>query len=140
MSSQCNDFKFKLFLIISFCLSNVVYLDLSERDIILIIMGVSQADIELAEEVRKYPALYDKKFIDFHKEDVVSNCWERVHLILGLETPATARKGFELLRKLFNSVRKKKLGAGRSGTSRQEMLTQIGDVDGYEFRTYIRRR
>ena len=57
-------------------------------------MGVSQADIELAEEVGKYPALYNKKCIDFHKKDVVSNCWERVHLILGLESPATARKGF----------------------------------------------
>ena len=100
-------------------------------------MGVSQEDMELAEEVRKYPALYDKKCLDFHRKDVASNCWGRVRLILGLESAAIAKKEFDLLRKRFNNVRKKKVVAGVSGTSRQEMLLKIGDVEGYEFLTWL---
>ena len=42
------------------------------------IMGVTTAEIELADEVRKFPALYNKADNDYHQSDVVENCLERV--------------------------------------------------------------
>ena len=32
----------------------------------------------LAEEVHKYPCLYDRKSKSFHERDVVRNAWEKV--------------------------------------------------------------
>ena len=85
-------------------------------------MGVSQEDIE-EEGYVNTPLCMTKNVPTFI--DVVSNCWERVQLTLGLESGLVARKVFVLLRKRFNCVRKKKVGAGCFGTSRQEMLTHI---------------
>ena len=47
-----------------------------------------------------------------------------------------ARREFDLLRKRFNKARKM-VTAGRSGTSRQEMVNQIGDVEGYKFLSWL---
>ena len=96
---------------------------------------VSQEDIELAEEVRKYPALYDKSCVDYHKNDVVKNCWERVQLILGMESGEVAKKNFILLRKRFNKAREKQKKGMQSGTSRDEMILKCGD--GYKFLSWL---
>ena len=45
-----------------------------------VVMGVTSANIELADEVRKYPALYNKSHNDYHQSDVVENGWEQVSL------------------------------------------------------------
>ena len=37
-----------------------------------------QEDKLLAEEVHKYPCLYDKKKKSYHERDVVRNAWEKV--------------------------------------------------------------
>ena len=47
-----------------------------------------------------------------------------------------ARREFDLLRKGFNNARKM-VTAGRSGTSRQEMVNQIGDMEGYKFLSWF---
>ena len=70
-------------------------------------MRVFQEDIELADGVKKYPALYEKSCGDYHKNDVISNCWERVRIILGLESADVAKHNFIFLRKSFNKAREK---------------------------------
>ena len=104
-------------------------------------MGVTSADIELTEEVRKYPALYDKSDNDYHKSDVVENCWERVHRQLGLENWRVAREEFGKLRKRFNKQRAKAKKANVSGTSRSEMIEASGGTEelvGWEFLSWLK--
>ena len=56
------------------------YLDLFLRkDFELTIMNCEE-DIEIAEVVRKFPALYDKQCKDYHRRDVQKNCWTSVAL------------------------------------------------------------
>ena len=45
-----------------------------------------EEDIEIAEVVRNFPALYDKQCKDYHRRDVQKNCWTSVALELGLES------------------------------------------------------
>ena len=44
-----------------------------------------EKDIALAEIVRKYPAVYDKVFPEYHRKDVQKNCWNVFATELGLE-------------------------------------------------------
>ena len=104
-------------------------------------MVASQEDIELADEVRKYPALYNKACSDYHDAGVVKNCWSRVQKILGLESVDVAKDRFNKLRKRFNKQRQKMLKAKVSGTSRAEMLESCGGedtVNGYEYLLWLR--
>ena len=45
----------------------------------------SEEEIDPAEEVRKFPALYDKKNSQYHEREVVRNCWREVAATLGFE-------------------------------------------------------
>ena len=89
-------------------------------------MVASREDLELAEEERKYPSLYDKTNPDYHKADLVENCWDRVQKILGVESRKIAKDNFIKLRKRFNKQRQKTKKAKKSGTSRGEMLEEAG--------------
>ena len=44
-----------------------------------------------------------------------------------------AKKTFENIRKRFNKARNKMIKAKKSGTSTQEAMEAVGDVDGYRF-------
>ena len=79
----------------------------------------------------------DKSCGDYHKKDVSNNCWERVRLILGLESVAVAKHNFILLRKRFNKTREKQKNSKPSGTSREDMLKKCGDVEVYEFLSWL---
>ena len=61
-------------------------------------MVVTQEDIELAGEVYKYPALYDKSSCDYHKTEV-KNCWVRVARVIGLESSEIANKRLYIAKK-----------------------------------------
>ena len=43
-------------------------------------------DTAIAEEVGKFPALYDKQCKEYHRKDIQKNCWSIVALELGLES------------------------------------------------------
>ena len=43
-------------------------------------------EITVAEEVRKFPALYDKQCKEYHRKDVQRNCWEKVASEVELES------------------------------------------------------
>ena len=104
-------------------------------------MGVTTADIELADEVRKFPALYNKADNDYHQSDVVENCWERVRKQLGMEDWKAARQEFVKLRKRFNKQRAKVKQANVSGTSHSEMIEACGGTDelvGWQFLSWLK--
>ena len=101
-------------------------------------MVVSQEDIELAEEVRKYLALYDSHVRTITKTMSLKIAgWERVKLILGIESGDVANKNFMLLRKRYNKAREKQRRSKECGTSRHEMLKKCGDVKGNEFLSWL---
>ena len=45
-----------------------------------------EKDIALAEIVRKYPAVYDKAVLKYHRKDVQKNCWNVIATEFGLES------------------------------------------------------
>ena len=48
-----------------------------------------------------------------------------------------AKKTFENIRKRFNKARNKMIKAKKSGTSTQEAMEAVGDVDGYEYLMWL---
>ena len=62
----------------------------------------TEEEIDLADEVRKVRALYDKKNSQYHEREVVRNCWREVAATLGFESRDITKRCFDNLRKRFN--------------------------------------
>ena len=78
----------------------------------------TEEEIDLAGEVRKFPALYDKKNSQYHEREVVRNCWSEVAATLRFVSGDTAKRYSDDMRKRFNKARNKIKTAKRSGASR----------------------
>ena len=48
-------------------------------------MTVSEQDVVFSDCVRKFPCLYNKRTLEYHKRDVTGNCWKEVANKAGLE-------------------------------------------------------
>ena len=71
----------------------------------------TEEQIDLSEEVKKFPALYDKKNSQYHEREVVRNCWREVAATLGFESGDIAKRCFDNLRNKIKTAK-------RSGASR----------------------
>ena len=103
-------------------------------------MVVTASDVELSEEVRKYPALFDKSSPDYHNNTIVENCWNRVQRQLGFENWKEAKEEFRKLRKRFKKQRLKTENANMSGTSTAEKVLACGgaeEMSGWEFLSWL---
>ena len=77
------------------------------------------SDEFLAEAVRKYPIIYDKKKKGHKDKMMVENAWQKVAEEVGLESSEIAKRLFDNLKKKFH--RRRRQAAGPSGCSAESV-------------------
>ncbi|XP_065068514.1 uncharacterized protein LOC135693858 [Rhopilema esculentum] len=96
-----------------------------------------QRDEQLAEAVRQYPCLYDKRKKDYKDKNVVANAWRKVAEATGMESGEEAKKLFDNLKKRYSKKRNEMRKVERSGTSTSAVAVAKEKLDQYKFLVWL---
>ncbi|KAK2561265.1 hypothetical protein P5673_015743 [Acropora cervicornis] len=93
----------------------------------------TQINEKLAESVRNYPCLYDKKSADFKDKNKKALAWSDVAKEVGLQNGDEACKLFQYLRNKYSRDKKKIEGKKVSGSSTDEVREAKVEASSIQF-------
>ncbi|XP_044171688.1 uncharacterized protein LOC122956018 [Acropora millepora] len=98
----------------------------------------TQINEKLAESVRNYPCLYDKKSADFKDKNKKALAWSDVAKEVGLQNGDEACKLFQYLRNKYSRDKKKIEGKKVSGSSTDEVReAKVEASEMYSFLSWL---